>query len=140
MLCGMALGCPGSSSSLRGMKAVSTWDLPGSRGQNHGIFGPFPLGSGTERMLGDLPHLPGDPPPPATRVSWQGGDPCWARASCGTEACARSRFQLGLWEGGLVDYSRCFLPGFRGCPPHVSTSVLSTPFRTPPPFSVVVAA
>lgn len=95
-----------------------------------------PPGSGTQRMLGDLPHLPRDPPPPAPRLSWQGGDPCWAGASCGAEACAGSRFQLGLWEGGLVDSSRYFLPGFRARPPHVSTSVLSAPFGIPPRFSL----
>ena len=110
------------------MKAVSTWDLPGSRGQNHGIFGPFPLGSGTERMLGDLPHVPGDPPPPATRVSWQGGDPCWARASCGTEACegvgsSWGCGKVGLWT--IVDASSLASVVVLHTYPHLFSPLLS---------------
>lgn len=97
----------------------------------------FPPGLRQRECLGTFPTCPETLCLPAPRLSWPGGDPCWARASCGAEACAWSRFQLGLWEGGLVDYSRCFLPGFR--PPHVSTSVFSAPFRTPPPFLLAVA-
>lgn len=54
----MALGCPGSSSSLRGVKAVSTWDLPGSCGQNHGIFGPVPQAQAHRECLGTSPTCP----------------------------------------------------------------------------------
>lgn len=132
-------GLPGSSSSLRGVKAVSTWDLPGSRGQNHGIFGPVPQAQAHRECLGTSPTCP-ETLRPYSKAVMAGRDPCWAWASCGAEACAGSRFQLGLWEGGLVDSSRYFLSGFPGRPPHVSTSALSAPFQTLPPFSLAGAA
>lgn len=137
VLRGMVLGCPGSSSSLRGMKAVSTWDLPGSRARTTYLWA-FPPDSGRENAWGPSPLAPRTPCP-CSKALMAGWGPLLGPGQLRRrEACAWSRAPagaMGRWACGL----QSMLPPWLPSSTRIHVRFLRS-FRTPPPFLLAVAA